>query len=148
MVLNTSLIEPLLYRPTETVLCLTIKKEWQIAGARQHLHQVANRHGFSAVCTAQLVTSISELGYNLLFHSQYGGRIIVDLVKEPTSYGLKLTCTDSGPGIECLEKAMSDGFSTNGGLGGGLPGVRRLMDDFAIRSDNTGTHIECVKWKR
>jgi serine/threonine-protein kinase RsbT len=148
MVLNTSLVEPLLYRSEETILCLNIKKEWQIAGARQNLHQVANLHGFSAVCTAQLVTSISELGYNLLFHSRSGGQIVVDIVKEITSYGLKLTCTDSGPGIECLEKAMSDGFSTNGGLGGGLPGVRRLMDDFAIRSDNTGTHIECVKWKR
>ena len=60
--------------------------------------------------------------------------------------GIRITCIDSGPGILSINEALSDGFSTNGGLGGGLPGAERLMDEFYITSSSEGTHIDCIKW--
>ena len=128
-------------------LCtLVIEKEWQIARARHHVKAIAQDLGFNPVYTAQVVTSLSELGYNLIFHSTKGGVVYVSSVYSMNAIGIQITCIDCGPGITSINDALSDGFSTNGGLGGGLPGAERLMDEFYIKSDINGTHIDCIKW--
>jgi serine/threonine-protein kinase RsbT len=134
-----------LYKSQE--LCtLVIEKEWQIARARQRVKSIAQDLGFNQVNTAQMITSLSELGYNLIFHSTNGGVVYVSKLQTLNAIGIKITCIDSGPGISSINEALSDGFSTNGGLGGGLPGAERLMDEFYITSSNDGTHIDCIKW--
>jgi serine/threonine-protein kinase RsbT len=131
---------------TQELCTLVIEKEWQIARARQHVKVIAQDLGFNKVYTAQVVTSLSELGYNLIFHSTKGGVVYVSSVFSTNAVGIKLTCIDCGPGISSINDALSDGFSTNGGLGGGLPGAERLMDEFCITSSTDGTHIDCIKW--
>lgn len=132
---------------TSRELCtLVIEKEWQIARARHHVKAIAQDLGFNHVHTAQVVTSLSELGYNLIFHSTKGGVVYVSSVHRTSAVGIKITCIDSGPGISSINDALSDGFSTNGGLGGGLPGTERLMDEFYIKSSTKGTKIDCIKW--
>lgn len=141
-----SLLTPPRHILSKQLATLVVEKEWQIARARYQLKDIANQLGFSCVYAAQLITSLSELGYNLVFHSDNGGVIYVSRVIKANSSGIKLICVDNGPGIPCIINALTDGFSTNGGLGGGLPGVERLMDDFFIESTNQGTRIECTKW--
>jgi len=130
----------------EELATLVVEKEWQIARARYQLKDIANQFGFSQVYAAQLITSLSELGYNLVFHSDNRGVIYVSRVIKANSSGIKLICVDNGSGILCISDALTDGFSTNGGFGGGLPGVERLMDEFFIESTNQVTRIECIKW--
>jgi serine/threonine-protein kinase RsbT len=134
------------YYLQQSLASLTIEKEWQIARARHQLKHLATELGFSRVYSAQLVTSLSELGYNLVFHSDQGGIVHVAKVTKTDAVGIKLLCIDKGPGIPSIADALTDGFSTNGGLGGGLPGVERLMDEFYIESNHLGTRIECIKW--
>ena len=132
---------------TSQELCtLVIEKEWQIARARHHVKIIAQDLGFNQVYTAQVVTSLSELGYNLIFHSTKGGVVYISSVYATNAVGIKITCIDCGPGISSISDALSDGFSTNGGLGGGLPGAERLMDEFYIKSSTKGTQIDCIKW--
>ena len=131
---------------TQELCSLVIEKEWQIARARHQLKIIATELGFTDVHTAQLVTSLSELGYNLIFHSTKGGIVYISQLRRLNTIGIKLICVDCGPGISSINDALSDGFSTNGGLGGGLPGAERLMDEFYISSSIDGTRIECIKW--
>lgn len=132
----------------EELCSLVIEKEWQIARARHHVKIISTDLGFNEVHTAQIITSLSELGYNLIFHSTKGGIVYVSSLHSLHAVGIKITCIDYGPGISSINDALLDGFSTNGGLGGGLPGVERLMDEFCIRSNKDGTHIDCIKWNK
>ncbi|MCH2055213.1 MAG: ATP-binding protein [Thalassotalea sp.] len=102
--------------------------------------------GCSTICLTEVVTCVSELAYNLFFHTQEGGVIEMSIIDPDGVLGIKITSHDNGPGIKSVTDALEDGFSTNGGLGGGLPGVKRLMDDFQIFSSEAGTSITCVKW--
>ena len=126
---------------------ITVKKEWQISTARRNLNQLAKAKGFNINQTAELVTSISELAYNLFFHTTDGGEITISTIEDAANTAIKLISRDTGPGIVSIETALQDGYSTNGGLGGGLPGVKRLMDDFSISSTQNGTLISCIKWR-
>ncbi|MDP7593061.1 MAG: ATP-binding protein [Litorilituus sp.] len=131
----------------ESILCeLVIKKEWQISKARQELKKIALSQGYNSTSIVELVTSMSELAYNLFFHTNNGGEIKISVIKCDNGTGIKLACNDSGPGIISIEDALQDGYSTNGGLGGGLPGIKRLMDEFTIASNQHGTSITCLKW--
>lgn len=125
-----------------------IDKEWKIAAARAKMQEYARQKGFLEVDIAELTTAASELGYNLTFHAYSGGKLQIETVYSKHIDGLRLTSTDAGPGIRSIKDALTDGFSTNGGLGGGLPGVKRLMDEFCIESNEFGTRIECTKWRR
>lgn len=127
-------------------LTFLIDKEWKIAHARKKIGDYAAQKGFSSIYIAELTTAASELGYNLIFHTNSGGNLSLESVYFHTKLGLKIVSTDAGRGIQSIEDALTDGFSTNGGLGGGLPGVKRLMDYFSIESDISGTRIECIKW--
>jgi serine/threonine-protein kinase RsbT len=94
----------------------------------------------------QLVTAISEIASNVWRHAGSGGLRLAGR-DEPERVGVEVTATDSGPGIPSLELAMRDGWSTKGSMGLGLPGARRLMDEFSISSTlGAGTTVEMTRW--
>jgi serine/threonine-protein kinase RsbT len=125
---------------------VVINKEWQVSLARRKLNMLAVALGYNVNSTAELVTAMSELAYNLFFHANSDGEVTVSVINSVNKTGISIMTRDSGPGIASIEKALADGFSTNGGLGGGLPGTKRLMDEFTISSTLNGTLITCVKW--
>lgn len=128
--------------------CVNIKKEWDIVGARQLGRDIAKKVGFGNVDQARIATAISELARNIYLYAG-NGKICFDAIEELNSKGLRIVALDDGPGIQDVSQVMEDGFSTSGGLGAGLPGVKRLMDEFdVISSQGEGTEIKAVKWLR
>lgn len=125
-----------------------IMKEWDIVAARQMGREIAKNLGFGTVDQARITTAISELARNIYLYAEEG-RICFEVVESLEQKGIRVTAADNGPGIKDLSLVMEDGFSTSGGLGAGLPGVRRLMDEFDIESEfGKGTRIVTVKWVR
>ena len=105
--------------------------------------------GFKQIDTFYITTSVSELAHNIFFHSTRGGNITFESIQRYGVNGIEIMASDDGPGIRNIALAMQDGYSTNGGLGGGLPGVERLMDEFEITSSvTTGTIIVARKWQK
>ncbi|MGG3449465.1 MULTISPECIES: anti-sigma regulatory factor [Bacillaceae] len=125
-----------------------IINEWDIVAARQLGRNVAKELGFGIVDQARITTAISELARNIYLYAGQG-EIIIEKVENGAKKGMTIISRDAGPGISDLRKVMEDGFSTSGGLGAGLPGVKRLMDEFSIESTlGEGTLIQSVKWLR
>lgn len=105
--------------------------------------------GFSSAECCAVRTSVSELANNLLFHTTCGGMILINTIENENNKGIEITAKDDGPGISDINLAMQDGYSTGGGLGGGLSGVKRLMDEFEIISKTgAGTCITTIKWRK
>ncbi|AIF42388.1 anti-sigma regulatory factor [Virgibacillus sp. SK37] len=128
--------------------CVTIQKEWDIVGARQLGRDIAKKMGFGTVDQARIATAISELARNIYLYTE-NGQICFEVVENMNQKGLVMLATDNGPGIEDISQVMEDGYSTSGGLGAGLPGVKRLMDEFDVQSEvGTGTRIKAIKWTR
>ncbi|WP_339149932.1 MULTISPECIES: anti-sigma regulatory factor [unclassified Sutcliffiella] len=128
--------------------CVSIRNEWDIVAARQMGRDVAKDLGFGTVDQARITTAISELARNIYLYAGTG-QICIEEMDEYGKRGLKVIATDDGPGIADIRQVMEDGFSTSGGLGAGLPGVKRLMDTFQIDSSSgEGTTIYAVKWVR
>ncbi len=128
--------------------CVKIITEWDIVAARQLGRDIAKNLGFGTVDQARITTAISELARNIYLYSEEG-EICIEGVNGAEALGLKVIATDNGPGIPDIKKAMEDGYSTSGGLGAGLPGVKRLMDEFSIESkEGMGTEIVTIKWIR
>lgn len=128
--------------------CVDIKKEWDIVAARQLGRKLAKELGFGNVDQARIATAISELARNIYLYAG-SGSICIERVSELEKKGLRIRAIDKGPGIEDIQLVMEDGFTTSGGLGAGLPGVKRLVDDFTINSKvNEGTEIVAIKWLR
>lgn len=128
--------------------CVTIKKEWDIVGARQLGRDSAKKVGFGIVDQARIATAISELARNIYLYAG-DGKICFDIFDEMNNKGIVIVAIDNGPGITDISQVMEDGFSTSGGLGAGLPGVKRLMDKFDIVSEKgKGTEIKVIKWVR
>lgn len=128
--------------------CINIKKEWDIVGARQIGRDKAKEIGFGIVDQARIATAISELARNIFLYAG-SGQIQFEVIHEPCHKGLKISAIDQGPGIRDVSQVMQDGYSTSGGLGAGLPGVKRLMDQFDILTEEgKGTEIHSVKWLR
>lgn len=114
---------------------------------RQVVRQKAVELGFNLVDQTKLVTAASELARNAVQHGG-GGTVTIEPIGDGTRRGLRLVFGDSGPGIANIDQAMTDGFSTAGGLGLGLGGARRLSNDFAIDSSpGGGTRVTIVRWK-
>lgn len=125
-----------------------IQTEWDIVAARQLGRNVAKELGFGTVDQARITTAISELARNIYLYAGQG-RIEIQRVTENGINGILIIAADTGPGIPDVRKVMEDGFSTSGGLGAGLPGVKRLMDDFRIETTlGEGTDIRATKWLR
>jgi serine/threonine-protein kinase RsbT len=125
-----------------------ILTEWDIVAARQLGRNVAKELGFGTVDQARITTAISELARNIYLYAGQG-RIEIQQLSENGIKGILIIAADQGPGIPDIRKVMEDGFSTSGGLGAGLPGVKRLMDEFKIETiPGEGTDIRATKWLR
>ncbi|KKI92200.1 serine/threonine protein kinase [Bacillus sp. SA1-12] len=132
----------------ENQSCVKIVTEWDIVAARQLGRNVAKELGFGTVDQARITTAISELARNIYLYAGQG-EMRIERIQDLGKKGLKIIAIDKGPGIPDIRKVMEDGFSTSGGLGAGLPGVKRLMDTFDITSSvGEGTNIQAVKWLR
>jgi len=115
--------------------------------ARQKVRQWAIELRFSLVDQTKLVTAASELARNALEHGN-GGVMILESLANGAKSGLRLVFEDQGPGIPDIDLALKDGFTTGGGLGLGLGGSRRLVNDFSIESEvGKGTRITAVRWR-
>ncbi|PRO65896.1 anti-sigma regulatory factor [Alkalicoccus urumqiensis] len=125
-----------------------INSEWGIVAARQAGRKLAREIGFGSVDQARITTAISELARNIYLYANQG-QIKIEEVADSNKRGMKIIASDEGPGIRDVRRVMEDGFTTSGGLGAGLPGVKRLMDEFDIDSElDSGTVITAVKWLR
>jgi len=103
--------------------------------------------GFSTGDATLIATAISELARNIVSYARRG-EITLKIVNASVRQGILIVASDNGPGIPDIRQAMRDGFSTSGSLGLGLPGVRRLMDEFEITSQpGKGTMVAVKKWK-
>jgi serine/threonine-protein kinase RsbT len=129
-------------------LRVAIKSDQDIVLARQKGRAMAIELGFSSGEATLIATTISELARNIISYAGQG-QILLKTVQGTKGTGLSVTAADEGPGIPDIQQAMRDGFSTSGSLGIGLPGVRRLMDEFEITSQpNRGTTVTVKKWRQ
>jgi RNA polymerase sigma factor (sigma-70 family) len=140
---------PLLDRlkPEEDLARVRIHSDPDIVTARQQARALAEQVGFSRTDLTLIATAVSEISRNIVRFAG-NGEVVINLVEDVRA-GVTIVARDTGPGIPDVEAAMADGFSTCQGLGLGLPGVRRLMDDFAIESElGRGTTVTMTKWRR
>jgi serine/threonine-protein kinase RsbT len=115
--------------------------------ARQETRNLARQLGLSIVDQTKIVTAVSELARNAVIHGG-GGSLRCEIVTSDGKQGLRLTVSDEGPGIEDLNLAMKDGWTSGSGLGIGLPGARRLVNEFHITSERgRGTTVVVTRWK-
>ncbi len=129
-------------------LRVAIKSDQDIVLARQKGRAMAIELGFSSGEATLIATTISELARNIISYAGEG-QILLKAMQGTKRPGLSVTAADEGPGIADIQQAMRDGFSTSGSLGIGLPGVRRLMDEFEITSQpNRGTTVTVKKWRQ
>jgi serine/threonine-protein kinase RsbT len=125
-----------------------INSDLDIVAARRRGRELARELGFGPTDLTIIATAISELSRNIVLYAR-GGEIILQSTEENDSPAIIVVAADKGSGISNVAEAMRDGFSTSGSLGLGLPGVRRLMDEFEIVSrPGHGTTITAKKWKR
>lgn len=127
---------------------MAINSDQDIVTARQRGRTLAVELGFSTGDATLIATSISELARNIVSYARRG-EITLKTIHASSRAGISITASDNGPGIPDVRQAMRDGFSTSGSLGLGLPGVRRLMDEFEIASQaGRGTIVTVKKWKQ
>jgi len=126
---------------------LPVRSDNDIVLARQAVRKWAQELGFSLVDQTKVVTAASELARNTLIHGG-GGTMRLEALNEGVRRGLRLTFEDQGPGIADIELALKEGYTTGTGLGLGLPGSRRLVNEFDIVSRvGEGTRVSVTKWK-
>jgi serine/threonine-protein kinase RsbT len=124
-----------------------INSDQDIVAARQKGRSLAVALGFSSGDATIIATAISEVARNIVTYAKCG-EIRLTAINGSARQGVRLVAQDRGPGISDIQQALRDGFSTSGSLGLGLPGVRRLVDDFEIISEkNQGTTVTVHKWK-
>jgi serine/threonine-protein kinase RsbT len=126
---------------------MLIRKMEDIVIARSFARQVATKIGFGVADQTRLATAVSELARNVMQYASGGCCKITD-VSDKNEMRLQIMIEDNGPGIADIEKSMKDGYSTSGGLGAGLPGTRRLMDEFSIESQPGLTRITIALVRR
>lgn len=118
-----------------------------IIKARQLVRDTAIAQGLSLVDQTKLVTAASEIARNTLVHGG-GGEMRLETLNDGTRRGIRITFSDQGPGIADIALAMKDGFSTAGGLGLGLGGSKRLVNEFNIESESgKGTTVTILRWR-
>jgi serine/threonine-protein kinase RsbT len=127
---------------------VTIERETDIVTARQRGRELAAALGFSSTDQTIIALAISEIARNIVSYAQRG-KLILSQLDESGRRGLQIVAEDQGPGIPDIELAMRDGYSTGKSLGVGLPGAKRVMDDFELRSvPGQGTTVTMRKWFR
>jgi RNA polymerase sigma factor (sigma-70 family) len=143
------LSEPLMERGRahDDEVRVAVRTDADVVAARQAARDLAARLDFRPVDLTLIATAVSEIVRNIVRFAG-SGEVVVELISEPRD-GLRVTARDAGPGIPDVEQALRDGYSTYRGLGLGLPGARRLMDEFAIVSERGhGTTVTMIKWRR
>lgn len=126
---------------------IPIQSDGDIVSARQGARDLASRLDFSRTDLTLISTAVSEMARNIVRFAGVG-EIIVEILHEPRR-GVRVVARDTGPGIADIEQALTDGYSTYNGLGLGLPGARRLMDEFAVVSEEgRGTTVTMTKWRQ
>jgi len=131
---------------TEKKVAVPIRNDSDIVVARQKGKELSISCGFSGSNLTLIATAISELARNIILYAG-NGEIVLCIVHDKEKQGIEVVARDKGPGIPDLSLAMQDGYSTGQGLGLGLPGTKRLMDEFSIRSVvGKGTTVITRKW--
>jgi serine/threonine-protein kinase RsbT len=126
---------------------MNIVKEQDVVLFRSRVKEYAVRIGMGLVNQTKLITAASELVRNMLKYAN-GGKVLIEVISGGRQNGVRLTFSDDGPGIANLKQAMKDGFSTGKSLGLGLPGAKRLVSEFDIKSTvGEGTTVSIIKWK-
>jgi anti-sigma regulatory factor (Ser/Thr protein kinase) len=126
---------------------IEVERDADIVPARAGGRALASQMGFSRTDATLIATAISEVARNIVVHAG-SGEIVVRREDWIDRYGLTVEARDSGPGIPDVEAAMEEGYGTKGGLGLGLPGTRRIMDEFEIESEvGRGTTVTMRKWR-
>ncbi len=126
---------------------MTILHDQDVVPFRNRVKEYAVKIGMSLVNQTKLITGASELVRNMLKYGG-GGVVKIEILSRGRDNGIRLIFEDKGPGIPDIKKAMTDGFSTGRSMGLGLPGTKRLMNEFSIQSEmGKGTVVTVVKWK-
>lgn len=129
-------------------LVVPIRTEIDVVIARQRARELASELRFSSSELTLIATAISEVARNIVIYAG-AGEITFRIIEQGQRRGLVVFASDRGPGIADIERAMQDGYSTSRGLGIGLPGSKRLMDEFAVSSEvGKGTVVTMTKWER
>jgi serine/threonine-protein kinase RsbT len=126
---------------------VVIESDSDLVDARAAARDLAGRLGFSPTDATLIATAISEIARNIVVHVGHG-EILMWPLYEDSRYGLQVVAKDNGVGIRDVDAAVEDGYAGRGGLGLGLPGARRLMDDFEIETGtDRGTRVTMKKWR-
>jgi serine/threonine-protein kinase RsbT len=129
-------------------IVVPVRSDTDVLLARQKARALAQPLRFSSSELTLIATAISEIARNIVSYAG-SGSVVLRLVQKNKTRGITIVAHDDGPGIADIERAMEDGYSTSGGLGLGLPGTKRLMDEFEIVSaPGEGTTITMTKWER
>ena len=129
-------------------LRLPIAADVDVVQARQQGREVAANAGFTSGDQTVIAAAISEIARNILMYAKRG-EIVLSVVANGDRQGVVVIARDQGPGIRDVARALQDGYSTSGGLGLGLPGAKRLMDEFELTSAvGQGTTVTMKKWRR
>ena len=128
---------------------IAIESDSDVVTARQRARELAAELELSSTDQTLLATAISEVARNITTYA-VRGEVLLSIVRDNGGReGIRVVARDDGPGIADLELALQDGYTSGGGLGLGLPGARRLVDEFEIESaPNMGTTVTLVKWPR
>jgi serine/threonine-protein kinase RsbT len=127
---------------------VAIDRDGDVITARHKGRELAQQVGFAGSDLTIIATAISEIARNIVVYAQRG-EVSLSIVEKDGRNGILVVARDDGPGIPDVDRAMRDGFSTGNSLGLGLPGAKRLMDEFEITSTvGKGTTVTMRKWKR
>jgi serine/threonine-protein kinase RsbT len=126
---------------------LPLRERGDVVRCRQEVRRLSEMLSYSAVGSTMLMTAASELARNAVVHGR-GGEFTWEVIREPNRVGLRLTFEDQGPGIADLSLAMAPGWTSGKGLGLGLSGAKRLVDEFSIESIlGKGTRVVVTRWR-
>jgi serine/threonine-protein kinase RsbT len=133
--------------PVESSETITVVRSDDVVRVRQAVRTKAVAAGFSLVDQTKIVTAASEIARNTVDYGG-GGTLQIEVLREGPRRGLRLIFADEGPGIEDLERAMTDGYTTGNGLGLGMSGAKRLCNEFAVKSTpGQGTIVTLARWR-
>jgi serine/threonine-protein kinase RsbT len=133
--------------PSVEEQCIPVRTDLDIVSARVEGRNLAKEMGFGTIDQARIATAISELARNVILYAPEGRVTVKAIVSDDGGQGIEVVCEDDGPGIANVELVMQDGYSTSSGLGMGLPGTKRLMDEFKIETKlGVGTKVTVRKW--
>ena len=128
---------------------IAIESDSDVVAARQRARTLAIELEMPSTDQTLLATAISEIARNITTYATGGrGEVLIEIIRDPRGRrGVRVVARDEGPGIENLDQALTDGYTTGGGLGLGLPGARRLVDEFEIQTrPGEGTVVTLIKW--